>query len=77
MLQQNALNEANALASEALAQPHAVAAHAARRSVLKEYSRRVSAYMAIIRATLVRLNAAAPKQPTATSPDRPLWPSRR
>ena len=53
MMQQKALNEANALASEALAQPHAVAAHAARGSVLEEYGRRVADYMAIIRATLV------------------------
>ena len=53
MLQQRELNEANAVASEALAQPHAVAAHAARRSLLATYAARVEAYMAVIRSTLL------------------------
>lgn len=53
LLQQQALNEANAIASEALAQPLAVTAHAARRTVHSEYASRVEAYMQVIRATLV------------------------
>ena len=53
LLQQQALSEANALASEALQQPRAVAAHAARRSVLAEYAARCEEYMRVIRITLV------------------------
>ena len=52
VLQQRALNEANALASEALGAPHTVAAQGARRAVLAEYARRVERYMEVLRATL-------------------------
>jgi ATP-binding cassette subfamily B protein len=53
VLQQHALSEANALASEALAHPHSVAAHAARETILAEYTRRCRGYTRVIRATLV------------------------
>ena len=41
LLQQAALDDANALATEALAQPHAIAAHAARAPILSSYAQRV------------------------------------
>ena len=53
MLQQHALSRANALASEALANPHSVAAHGARESVQAEYACRCEEYMGVIRATLL------------------------
>ncbi|KAL1503163.1 hypothetical protein AB1Y20_011222 [Prymnesium parvum] len=51
--QQRALNAANALAAEALAQAQTVVAHAAVRSVLDEYDGRVREYMRVIQCTLV------------------------
>lgn len=53
VLQQHALNDANSVAAEALAQPHAVAAQAAHRSVLGRYTSKVEAYMEVIKATLL------------------------
>lgn len=53
VLQQHALNRANALASEALRFPHAIAAHAARQTVRLAYAARCEEYMRVIRATLV------------------------
>lgn len=53
VLQQHALNRANALASEALRFPHAIAAHAARETVRSAYAIRCEEYMRVIRATLV------------------------
>ena len=50
VLQQHALNRANALASEALRYPHSVVAHAARASVLDGYTQRCEEYMRVIRA---------------------------
>ena len=50
--QQAAMNEANALAAEALSQSRTVAACGAARSVLAEYASRVRAYMAVLRDTL-------------------------
>lgn len=51
-LQQNALNRANALAAEALAQPHLVATLGARRAILDEYSSRIGEYLRVIDQTL-------------------------
>ena len=53
VLQQRALTRANALASEVLAHPHAVAAHGATDRVSRAYAGRCEEYMAVIRATLV------------------------
>lgn len=52
-LQTHALNNANALAAEALAQSRAVTASDAASGVLEEYAARVRAYAEVVRATLL------------------------
>ena len=52
VLQQRALDQANALASEALRHPRSVAAHAAEATVASEYARRCEEYMRVIGSTL-------------------------
>ena len=44
VVQQRRYADANSLASEALSQPHTVAAHAAGDAVLRDYEGRVAAY---------------------------------
>jgi hypothetical protein len=52
-LQQDALNRANALAAEALAQPQTVASLGARQGILREYGRRIGEYLKVIEQTLL------------------------
>lgn len=52
-LQQSALNRANALAAEALAQPQTVASLGAREALLQEYGVRVGEYLEVIEQTLL------------------------